>query len=192
MKTATTKLSENILILSQSFVENYRQKLTHYPLVEIDEQWPSPCLKEQFNDSLMCWQPVNFPANLSFDNVEQALDVTIHSSIKEYFTVILSDSIPTTCEEGHLQLLFAWSEDDFARLQENLIGHVLMKQKLKQEVTLFFAVTDDESIMLSVQNDTGEVWAEKVGCKPHKKIADSLNEFIESLQPDVYLEEKKD
>lgn len=187
MKTSATKLKENIITFSHSFLETYQQKLQHLPLVEHDEQWPSPCLQDKFDDTFMCWQPVEMTPTLSFDNVETALDVTIHPSIVEYFTTIYSDSIPATCSDGHLQLLFAWSEDDFSRLQENLIGHVLMKRKLKQDVTWFFAVTDDENIMLSVVNQTGEVWAERVGCKPHKKIADSLIDFMKSLQPDIYL-----
>ncbi len=53
------------------------------------------------------------------------------------------------------------SHHDFERLQQNLIGHILMKQKLKQAITLFFAVTDEDDIILSVNNNTGEVWAEK-------------------------------
>ncbi|MCO4797998.1 MAG: SecY-interacting protein [Colwelliaceae bacterium] len=188
MKTTSPQLKVNILSFSEIFIEEYQLKLNHLPLVEIDEQWPSPCLQDKFDDSFMCWRPNEITVKISFENIENALNLTLHASIKEYFSTIFSESIPATCSEGHLQLLFAWSEDDFSRLQENLIGHVLMKQKLKQEITLFFAVTDDESIMLSVKNDNGEVWAERVGCEPHKKIADSLNEFITSLKPDIYIE----
>lgn len=191
MKTTSQQLKINILSLSEMFLEQYQQKLNHLPLVEIDEQWPSPCLQEKFDDAFMCWSPNEIMMELSFENVEDALNLPIHESIKTYYSTIFSESIPATCSEGHLQLLFAWSEDDFARLQENLIGHVLMKKKLKQEVTMFFAVTDDESIMLSVKNNNGEVWAEKVGCEPHKKIADSLNDFIKSLKPDIYIEESE-
>ncbi|MEW6992446.1 SecY-interacting protein [Colwelliaceae bacterium 6441] len=188
MKTTSAQLKTNIINFSEKYLEQYQQKLNHLPLVEIDEQWPSPCLQDKFDDSLMCWRPVSVKDELLFNNLEEALELTMHPSIKEYFTTIYSDNIPATSSEGHLQLLFAWSQDDFSRLQENLIGHVLMKQKLKQTITLFFAVTDDDSIMLTVDNETGEVWAEKVGCKPHKKIAHSLSEFIQNIQPDIYLE----
>ncbi|MDT0602286.1 SecY-interacting protein [Thalassotalea castellviae] len=192
MKTTDTQLTANILTFSQRYVEQYQEKLQHLPLVEHDEQWPSPCLQNKFDEKLMCWQPVEMQPALSFANLEDALDLVIHPSIVHYFTTIFSENIPASCSEGHLQLLFAWSEDDFARLQENLIGHVLMKQKLKQTVTLFFAVTDDDNIMLTVENESGEVWAERVGCKPHKKIADSLTDFIASLQPDIYIEPETD
>lgn len=192
MKTPDAQLKENILSFSQCYLEQYQEKLKHLPLVEQDDEWPSPCLLEKFDQELMFWQPVEMKPTLSFDNLEKALELVIHPSIVSYFTSIYSENIPASCTEGHLQLLFAWSEDDFARLQENLIGHVLMKQKLKQPVTLFFAVTDDENIMLTVENDSGEVWAERVGCKPHKKIAGSLTEFIASLQPDIYIASETD
>jgi SecY interacting protein Syd len=60
-----------------------------------------------------------------------------------------------------------------------------MKQKLKQPLTLFFALTDDENMILSVNNDNGEVWVEKVGCEAHKKVADSLTCFIRMLTPRI-------
>ncbi|GLX79980.1 protein Syd [Thalassotalea insulae] len=191
MKTSNNDLSTAIIKLSEQYVAQYQQALSHLPLVEIDDQWPSPCVQRQFDQDFNEWLPVALEQELSFENVEQALELTLHSSFKAYFNVIFSESLPVSCDEGHLQLLFAWSEDDFARLQQNIIGHVLMKQKLKQEVTLFFAVTDNDDIILSLDNTSGEVWAERVGQKPHKKIADSLLEFIHQLQPDIYLGNEK-
>ena len=187
MKSSNNHLLESILTLSQAYVEQYQQALGHMPLVEIDKQWPSPCEQGQFDQQFNQWLPVPIKQELNFANVEQALELKLHPSFKDYFTVIFSESLPMSCDEGHLQLLFAWSEDDFARLQQNIIGHVLMKQKLKQEVTLFFAVTDNDDIILSVNNQSGEVWAERVGQIPHKKVADSLAEFITQLRPDIYL-----
>ena len=58
-----------------------------------------------------------------------------------------------------------------------------MKQRLKQTETVFFAVTDEEDIIISIDNANGEVWVERVGCKPHKKLSDSLANFIEQLTP---------
>lgn len=189
MKTTFTDLQASIYRFSTEFSEKYQAKLNHMPLVEVDEDWPSPCVQGTHDEDYQYWLPFQVEEALTFDNLESALNLKLHQSIKEYFTGVFSESVPATCSEGHLQLLFAWSVDDFSRLQQNLIGHIMMKQKLKQEVTLFFAVTDDEDIMLTVNNENGEVWAEKVGCKPHKKIADSLADFINGLQPDIYLPE---
>lgn len=65
-----------------------------------------------------------------------------------------------------------------------------MKQRLKQDETIFFAVTDEEDMIISVDNNNGEVWVERVGCKPHKKISDSLVEFLRQLTPNSVISDK--
>ncbi|GAA5130703.1 SecY-interacting protein [Thalassotalea piscium] len=179
-------LSSSLWLFSQNYVEAYKNQLNHLPLVEIDEQWPSSCIVSQFDEQFNTWLPHKVESTLSFENVEKALDVELHTDICQYFTTIFSDSIAANCEHGELSLLFAWSEEDFARLQENIIGHILMKRKLKQKITVFFAITDDENFILSIDNADGSVWVEGIGCEPHKKLADSLNEFIQQLTPFVY------
>lgn len=180
----SNQLASLIFTFSKDYIEHVKQQTGKSPTIAFDEQWPSPCDQERVEDNLS-WQPVLMSDHLplSFDNVENALEITLHQDIKDYFTAIYSETIEAKCSEGDLALLFAWNKDDFQRLQENIIGHILMKQRMKQEPTVFFAVTDEEDIIISVLNETGEVWVERVGCKPHKKIADSLSEFIEQLEP---------
>lgn len=185
MKLSKSELNQGLWKISQDYVNVYQSKFLHLPIVEKDEQWPSPCITDEFDDVHELWQPTLVGETLSFDNVEKALQLPLHADIKEYFTTIYSEAIGAKCEHGELSLLFAWSEDDFARLQENIIGHILMKQKLKQTISIFFAVTDDENYILSVNNETGAVWLEKVGCEPHKKLANNLTEFIASLSPSL-------
>lgn len=110
----------------------------------------------------------------------------LHQDIKTFFTSVYSESFDLQSEDGKLTLLFPWSEADFERLQENIIGHILMKQKLKQPETVFFALTDQEDYILSVDNASGEVWVEQVGKVAHKKIADDLSSFISSVTPVIY------
>ena len=73
------------------------------------------------------------------------------------FCRYFSHDINATAEQGGLTLLQAWNEEDFDRLQKNLIAHVLMKRRLKQADTLFFALTDEEDLLLSILLETGEV-----------------------------------
>jgi len=185
MKTTSSALQQSLINFSQNYVKAYQKKHEHLPLVEVDEQWKSPCLQESYDDNTMLWQPQLNEDNLSFDNIENALDITLHQEICSYYTAIYSESLHATCSEGQLSLLFPWCKEDFIRLQENIIGHILMKQKLKQPISIFFAVTDDEDFILSINNDNGEVWVERVGCIPHKKVADNLTDFIETLTPYV-------
>ena len=192
--TSSNQTNEQLVQVLQQFSEqyiaDYQQTHSCLPKVEQDVEWSSPCeqkITEQ-SSSLqgeVYWQPVAIDKDegLSFDNVESALELTLHEDIKTYFTLNYSESLDALCEEGELSLLFAWNKNDFQRLQENLIGHILMKQKLKQKETIFFAVTDEEDMIISLDNATGSVWAERVGCIPHKQLSDSLAQFISLLTP---------
>jgi len=193
---AKTNLANVLQRFSTQYINQYQQTHSHLPLINKDSDWLSPCEissdDNEINRSVLSkdqtfWQPVNIEKKegLNFDNVESALELTLHKDIKTYFTTLYSESLDATCEEGELSLLFSWNKDDFQRLQENLIGHVLMKQRMKQKETLFFAVTDEEDMIVSVDNETGAVWVERVGCEPHKKVADSLAQFISEIVPRV-------
>ncbi|AOW78204.1 protein syd [Colwellia sp. PAMC 20917] len=185
MKSSPCELMQSLSLFSQKYLSQYQERYQHLPLIEKDEQWPSPCLSDDYDENHQYWQPCEISDPINFDNVEKALEITIHADFKTYFTSLYSDTLDASCEEGALSLLFAWSKDDFQRLQENVIGHILMKQKLKQPLTLFFALTDDDNMILSVNNDNGEIWVEKVGAKAHKKVADSLVSFINMLSPRI-------
>lgn len=185
--SVNNSLAKTLQEFASQYISCYQNNHGHLPKIEQDEQWPSPCEQAETADKgSVCWQPIVIDdEQLSFDNVESALDLTLHQDIKTYFTTLYSDSLDAKCHEGELSLLFAWNYDDFQRLQENLIGHILMKQRLKQDETIFFAVTDEEDTIISIDNNTGAVWVERVGCKPHKKLADSIAEFISQLTPIV-------
>jgi len=195
-----TSTNNNLLQALRSLVEKYVQKHHdingHLPTVAHDDQWLSPCEQGDAKGGFTYWQPIiiaDLAKNdsvtdidqLTFVNIESALGLPLHQDIKSYFTYIFSAALDVECQEGQLSLLFAWNVEDFQRLQENIIGHVLMKQRLKQAETIFFAVTDEEDMIISIDNATGHVWVEQVGCKPHKKLANSLHEFIEQLAPVV-------
>jgi len=191
--TSTNKtLAQTLLNFSKDYSQQHIEQLGHLPTMEHDEEWQSLCEAGKHDADLHYWQPVAMENEklvdgeegiLSFTNVESALELAIHPDIKTYFTTIFSGDIEAVCSEGQLSLLFAWNMEDFARLQENIIGHILMKQRLKQAETIFFAVTDEEDIIISIDNSNGEVWVERVGCKPHKKLSDSLVSFLSQLTP---------
>jgi len=198
--TSTNKtLTQALLNFSKNYSKQHIEQFGHLPTVEHDELWPSPCELGSHDTSRHYWQAVVMESEqstdkkeeaLSFVNVESALNIELHPDIKIYFTTIYSGDIEALCDEGELSLLFAWNKEDFERLQENIIGHILMKQRLKQDETIFFAVTDEDDMIISVDNSSGEVWVEQVGCKPHKKLSDSLAEFINQLTHKSLVSEK--
>ncbi|MEW9797658.1 SecY-interacting protein [Alteromonas sp. CYL-A6] len=155
-------------------------------LVEYDPDWPSPCYRrEGAAGEQVLWRPSPQNGKNQFANVESALGITLNDQFCEFFTRYYSNNLAATASEGDCELLQVWNDEDFARLQENLIGHVLMKRRLKQVPTLFFAVTDEDDYILSVRNDTGEVVLEPVGKPPTKVIADDLASFLASLTPRI-------
>lgn len=178
-------LSKTLQQFADQYIEHFKKSHGHLPQVEHDDEWLSPCEQSESESGCVYWQPVAITKDdeVTFENVESALDLVLHADIKTYFTTMYSGHLDAQTEDGELSLLFAWNKADFERLQENLIGHILMKQRLKQAETVFFAVTDEADMIISVDNETGAVWVEQVGCKPHKKLTDSLAEFIAKLTP---------
>ncbi len=86
---------------------------------------------------------------------------------------------------GEGELLQVWNQQDFESLQQNVIGHLMMKKKLKQAPTWFVGVLGDGEQMITVDNEDGSVWIEIPGDRPKDKLADSLAEFIDALTPRV-------
>ena len=170
-----------------NFIENWQDlaEQSQYPRIEPDADWPSPC--EFIIDNVTYWQPVLQSDHVAhanrFDNVGVAMELDINEQYAEFFSLYFSEGISAKHEKGELTLLQAWSQDDFERLQQNLIGHLMMKKKLKQQPTLFFAVTDQDDLNIVVNNITGQVCLEYVGKEPHEVLADDLASFLESCQP---------
>ena len=86
MKLPETTLGEKIWQFCQDYVQQYQNKFGHLPIVENDEDWPSACLGSAHDDEHSYWQPKVIEDALSFDNVEDALSMTFHQDLKNYFT----------------------------------------------------------------------------------------------------------
>lgn len=168
------------------FVERFNQLSEQAQRqVPYDPEWPSPCVQSDgaADGELVAWQPALQQPKQSFDNIEQALEVNLHKDIKQFYTCYWSDNLVAKAPEGECELLQAWNEADFARLQENIIGHVLMKRRLSQPITIFFGVTNEEDFILTLDNETGAVMLEQVGCEPKRQLAATLVDFLAMLEP---------
>jgi len=171
------------------FVSSYVERAGDNGLIiEFDSQWPSPCIQNaksegRVDGTAVQWTPKLQEPQHSFSNVESAMSITLHPDYCALFTRYYSANLTAVAEQGQCELLQVWNDEDFERLQQNLIGHLLMKQRLKQAPTLFFGLTDEEDFILSIINDTGEVALEQVGKEPQQILASSLAEFLASLTP---------
>lgn len=161
----------------------YSQAQQQPLLTWADPKSPSLCQQGDIIEQHVAWLPVLQQPAATFDNVEHALGITLHQDIKTFYSHYYGAGLKAKHAKGGLEILMVWNSDDLARLQENIIGHILMKRRLKQRETVFFAVTDDDNIMLSVLNSSGEVYLESVGKEVSEKVAENLAEFIAALQP---------
>ncbi|MDY6974958.1 MAG: SecY-interacting protein [Pseudomonadota bacterium] len=167
------------------FVSSYVEQAEGEGLkIAFDSEWPSPCYKTSASDGeLVSWAPVLQSPSHSFDNVEEALSLKLNTDFCLFFTRYYSDNLKAMAPQGNCELLQVFNSEDFERLQQNLIGHLLMKQRLKQAPTLFFGLTDEEDFILTIVNESGEVALEQVGREPAKILAPSLAVFLEQLTP---------
>ncbi|MCY3627976.1 MAG: SecY-interacting protein Syd [Gammaproteobacteria bacterium] len=164
--------------------------LSQYPTLwsEYDPTWRSPCqvgeLRTFESYSAIPWRPT--PRNIAddFAQFEEAIETTIHPSIKQYFGAYWSGCLEATSVHGHVSLILLWNEEDRDRFLENLIGHVLAQRRYRLELSVFFACTTPNSrLFLTVNNATGEVQLERPAYKAEKIVASNLAEFISELTP---------
>ncbi|MEJ2090499.1 MAG: SecY-interacting protein Syd [Gammaproteobacteria bacterium] len=123
-------------------------------------------------------------AGADFAPLERALEIMVHPDIKAYYGAYWSAGLEAEAVEGHVSLLFLWNAADAERLNENLIGHAMAKQRAKAPMTIFFACTEpDSELFLSVDNDSGTVVLEKPGYQPIREVAADLASFLATLVP---------
>ncbi|QBF84048.1 SecY-interacting protein [Shewanella maritima] len=175
---------------SSAFDNFFKQYLNVYQssLSELPRYYPlgeaSPCVADDDADldDAVFWQPHKRQTPADFDNVAKALELELHVDINAFYGRYYSAPLNFTSPWGEGELLQAWNQQDFEYLQQNMIGHLMMKQKLKHQPTWFIGVLGEGDQMLTVDNSDGSVWIEIPGDKPKQQLASSIAEFIEQLQ----------
>ncbi|MGB6135886.1 MAG: SecY-interacting protein [Shewanella sp.] len=168
-----------------NYLKSYQDTLSefprYYPLGE-----DSICIQGAFksgSDDTVFWQPVKRDNPADFNNVEHALNIQLHQDIHAFYGEYFSAPLQFTAPFGDGELLQVWNQEDFENLQQNVIGHLIMKKKLKQPATWFIGVLGEGDEMLTVNNDDGSVWIEIPGEKQRTKLAESLTEFLQMISP---------
>ena len=164
------------------YCQHWQQHTGHAPASSDLYGVPSPCALED-RDQRVLWQPQPFSLPPSLDAVGRAIDLQLQPSITAFYTTQFAGDMQARFQQRTLTLLQVWSEEDFLRLQENLIGHLLMQRRLRQSPTLFIATTDSEQEIVSLSNLNGEIVLEQPGRKQRQVLAENLEIFLKSLQP---------
>ncbi|HIP76705.1 MAG TPA: SecY-interacting protein [Psychromonas hadalis] len=174
-----------LIALLQRLENSWMSENKSLPQQAFDKNWRSPCEMTDEKDGMISWKPVLRKETVTFNNIEDALEISLHPSISNFFCHGFSDSLPCVFEDHPIELVQVWNEDDFKMLQENMIAHFLMQKRLNQPASMFIASCSDEMQIISVLNETGQVQLENLGKGQEAILAESLAEFLEQLVPTV-------
>jgi len=175
-------VSDALRGFTQRYVDLWKQETTNPPASEDLFGIASPCAVRS-SDSEVFWLPQPFVPTFELSNVERALDLQLRPEAHAFYTTQFAGDMIARYLDHTFSLVQVWSEDDFIRLQENLIGHLLTQKRLKLSPTVFLATTESELMLISLCNISGEVVLEQFGSKKRTILSSSLSEFITMLAP---------
>ncbi len=177
-----SEVNEVLALVHQRYAAHYLTQ-GRKPTTEYVEEWQSPCYQGSPEGEQIAWQAIEQTPPTEFENVEKALELNLHNSVKDFFSRYWAGDLQVRFRGHDLTLLQLQLPEDAERLQQNLIGHVMMKQRLRQEVTLFIGLGSEDDLILSVNNVTGAVGLEYVGKEQHELLASDLSFFLERVEP---------
>ena len=178
------QVSQALQDFTRRYQQHWQSVTGHAPASRALSGVPSPCIVAREGDEVY-WQPRPAPDGLTLDGVGRALDLQLQPAAEAFYCSQLAGDMAARFQGQSLELLQVWSEQDGIRMQENLIGHLLMQQRLKVPPTLFIAATESELTLISLCNLTGQILLEELGRKKRRVLADNLQQFLMMLTPEV-------
>ncbi|ELR63323.1 Syd protein [Photobacterium marinum] len=144
----------------------------------------SPCV-EQDSGYEVTWKPVKRDPQGDLAAVERGIELRLHEDIKVFYGAQFSGDMAASFRGLEFDLLQVFSEADEKRLQENILGHLVMQRRLKQKPTVFIGVLDDEDKVIAICNLTGQVILETLGKDSREVLTADVETFLQELQPVV-------
>ena len=172
--------AEALQTFTQRYCDAWQQQSGTLPRSEALYGVPSPCL-DSTGDDVVYWQPKPFLNASTLEAVERALSIVVQPALHAFYTTQFAGDMTASWQGNALTLLQVWSPEDFTRLQENLIGHLVTQKRLKLTPTIFLATTDSELDLVSLCNVTGNGVLEQFGSKKRTILSPSLSEFLTML-----------
>ncbi|PHR64884.1 SecY-interacting protein [Pseudidiomarina marina] len=181
------------------FIHRYRAAYAeaNTPLLtEAHDDWQAPIYCQHHADETEAngqvqWQPILQQEPLQFDDLANALEQPFHPDIAIFYGRWFAADLNVEYDNHPLILLQNHCREDGERLQANLAGHVLMKRRLRQPITLFIGLAEEsDDLLITVDNESGQVGLEFVGQPQHEILAPSLAAFIEKIKPRIVSDEE--
>ncbi|HAR57060.1 MAG TPA: SecY-interacting protein Syd [Idiomarina baltica] len=183
MSSVSTEHAVSVLL------ERYLEVIPE-PKTEWVEEWDAKIYQQRIGEEQVIWRPVKRDEVQDFSTLESALDMRFHDSVKRLFGDWFSGDLSLAFATGEttpsmgFELLMPQCQEDAERLLQNLTGHILMKRKLKQPVTIFIGILHEhDDCLVSIDNSTGEVALEWLGKLQHQTLAVDLATFLLQCQP---------
>ena len=174
--------AEALKAFTQRYCAEWQKQKGTQPRSEELYGVPSPCIVSTDEEAVF-WQPQPFQPDETLEAVERALGIVIQPQLHAFYTTQFAGDMPATFGERELTLLQVWGPDDFQRVQENLIGHLVTQKRLKLSPTLFIGTLDSDLDIISVCNLSGEVVLETVGSRHRTTLSASIESFLSHLEP---------
>lgn len=175
-------ISTELASFTQKYVDLWQDKSGFPPASHELYGVPSPCISRTGED-IVYWLPQPFTGTDKLTNVEKAMGIVIRPELHDYFSTQYAGDMQVRFNNIVFSLIQVWSEDDFIRLQENIIGHLVTQKRLKLTPTVFIGTTDSEQEIISVCNISGEVILELFGQKKREVLSKNLSTFLAELTP---------
>lgn len=168
-------------LFTQRYIEQWQTEFNHLPRSTELYGMPSPCIIKK-DDSAVFWLPVATNHH-SLDVVEEVIYLTIHPDTRLFYSAQYAGDMMATFDERSLSLIQVWSDEDFSRLEQNMLAHLSMQKRLKRRPSVFIATTTDETEIITIDNQTGAVMLEKLIENKTDKLAENLATFLSGLKP---------
>ncbi len=152
------------------------------PLCDWEPAWRSPCELDDPKEGRVAWRPFRRAEPADFGAMNEALALELHPAVIALFGHWFSRPIPCLFKGLRIELILPWNDEDLDLLKENLIGHLLMLRTLKRTPSIFIATTRNEMTLVSLDNETGQVWLEWLDSGRRLTLAPSLPAFLVRLE----------
>ncbi|CAM3024763.1 SecY-interacting protein [Vibrio rarus] len=180
----SNSIANTLHSIHQQYLKTFEQEYGTLPTSSQLVGVASPCIVET-QDGEVYWQPIQREQCADFSNVEKGIELELHSDIKQFYSCHYSADLSMSWQGKPLTLLQIWNDEDFVRLQENILGHLVTQRRLKIKPTVFIAAIDSDLDVISICNITGNVVLETLGTSKREVLSENVQVFLQNLAVEV-------